>query len=310
MSGDAVCSGVGVLERGVIVGAGSIGERHRTVLIDIGIDIRVVSRRPGVGDYATVGEAVANFDPKYVVIATEAHHHEQALVDLNASNYCGRVLVEKPILAEPGTVSTDCFEWMGVGYNLRFHPAVDALRRAIGTERVLSAQARVGQYLPEWRPQRDYRTTVTAGPSGGVLLELSHELDLLNWLIGPTDVRCGAVASTGTLEIDREDLAIGVLGLPGGGLASFELNCIDRSPTRSLVITTTERTAKLDLLTGRLEVDGATTFSCEVSRNETFASMHRAALHDGRDVCSVSEALIVVEQVQELRHCSAGAGPG
>ncbi len=308
MTGATADTGIGALARAVVVGAGSIGARHRMVLIEVGVDVRVVSRRPGVGDHGTVGEAVATFDPGYVVIATETENHARALADLAASGFSGRVLVEKPILPEPGPVPADRFEWMGIGYNLRFHPGVVALRSAIGVERILSAQARVGQFLPEWRPGRDYRDTVTAGPAGGVLLELSHELDLLNWLAGPTEVRYGAVVHTGTLDIELDDLAVGVLGLPGGGLASFELNCIDRSPTRSLIITTTERTAVLDLISGQLEIDGEVVCQYLVGRNETFAAMHRAALDAGSDVCSVAEAMTVVDQVQELRRGNVGTG--
>jgi predicted dehydrogenase len=248
-----------------------------------------------------VGEAVTSFDPGYVVIATETENHAQALADLAGSGFSGRVLVEKPILPEPGLVPVDGFEWTGIGYNLRFHPGVLALRSAIGSDRVLSAHARVGQFLPEWRPGRDYRDTVTAGPAGGVLLELSHELDLLNWLTGPIDVLYGAAVHTGTLEIERDDLAVGVLGLPGGGLASFELSCIDRLANRSLTMTTTDHTVALDLLTGQLQVDGEVVYQCRIARNETFAAMHKAALTGGQDVCSVAEAMTVVSQVQELR---------
>ncbi len=294
-------AGIGRSTRAVVVGAGSIGARHRRVLADLGLRVRVVSRRSGFGDHGAVGEAVTSFDPGYVVIATETENHARALADLAASGFTGRVLVEKPILPEPGPVPVDGFEWIGIGYNLRFHPGVAALRSAIGMDRVLSAHARVGQYLPEWRPERDYRDTVTAGPAGGVLLELSHELDLLNWLVGPTDVLFGAAVHTGTLEIERDDLAVGVFCLPGGGLASFELNCIDRTPHRSLTMTTTKRTVGLDLLTGQLQVDGEVVYECSVARDESFAAMHRAALKGGQDVCSVAEAMTIVSQVQELR---------
>ena len=40
--------------------------------------------------------------------------------------------------------------------------------------------------------------------------------------------------------------------------------------------------------------------------DETFEAMHRSALGDGRDVCSVAEAVTVVAQIQELRHWRDG----
>src|SRR5205823_6038475 len=52
-----------------------------------------------------------------------------------------------------------------VGYCLRFHPAVAALKQAVRAGRVgrvLSLRAEVGQYLPDWRPGQDHRTGVSA----------------------------------------------------------------------------------------------------------------------------------------------------
>src|SRR5229473_3673854 len=47
-----------------------------------------------------------------------------------------------------------------VGCNLRFHPGLMRIKklleeRAIG--RVIGARVEVGQYLPDWHPQEDYR---------------------------------------------------------------------------------------------------------------------------------------------------------
>ena len=41
-------------------------------------------------------------------------------------------------------------------------------------------------FLPSWRKNIDYQSSVSAKKSlgGGVLLELSHEIDYLIWLIG------------------------------------------------------------------------------------------------------------------------------
>ena len=51
----------------------------------------------------------------------------------------------------------------------------------------------------------------------------------------------------------------------------------------------------------RIEVDGEVVYECFVARDESFAALHRAALKDGQDVCSVAEAMTIVSQVQELR---------
>ncbi|MEC9395217.1 MAG: Gfo/Idh/MocA family oxidoreductase [Actinomycetota bacterium] len=287
--------------RALVLGGGSIGLCHRTVLADLGVDVALVSRRPGVGDYSDEAGAVEGHQPAYVVVATEAHDHRSALERLRQAGYRGRVLVEKPVSHLPGGVEVDGFEWVGVGYNLRFHPAVGALREALSSDRVLSVQARVGQHLSGWRPGRDYRDTVTAGVSGGALLELSHELDLLAWLVGPTEVERGWAVRTGRLDVELDDLAVCVLRLAGGGLASLELNLLDRWPTRRMVVSGDRSTHELDLLAGTLHRDGELVHPGPVERDRTFAAMHRAALSDGAGVCTVAEAVSVVGQVAELR---------
>ncbi len=43
-----------------------------------------------------------------------------------------------------------------------------------------------GSYLPDWRPGNNYKKSVSAKKDlgGGVLLELSHELDYIRWIFG------------------------------------------------------------------------------------------------------------------------------
>ena len=289
------------VERALIIGSGSIGVRHRSVLERLGIDVRTLSRRPGVGDFVDIVKAVDSFVPGYVVVATEPNNHVAAINQLTEAGFTGRILVEKPFAEGAAKDPSDRFEWVGVGYNLRFHPAVLALRAAVSGQRVLSVQGRVGQYLPDWRPGRNYRETVTAGQAGGALPELSHELDLVAWLVGPTTVLRGWTVRSGELDIQREDLALCVLGLPDGGLASLELNCLDRQPTRRLVVATVERTVELDLITGLVTCGDQVLHDRRVERNETFTAMHRAAMSDGQGVCSPSEAITVVRQIEQLR---------
>ncbi len=101
--------------------------------------------------------------------------------------------------------------------------------------------------------------------------------------------------------MEREDLAIGVLGLPGGGLVSIELNCLDRVHNRTFVVTTSDHFFQLDLIAGSLTVDGEVVSSGPVERNDTFSAMHRAVLQRKPDPCSVPEAMAVLKLTETLR---------
>ncbi len=285
----------------LVVGAGSIGVRHRRVLQSIGSSVATVSRRPDAGDHQTVLEALTANAPDYVVIATETERHRESLESLADGGYQGLVLLEKPILDLPGPIPDLPFARTAVGYQLRFHPAVRRLQSALDGARVLSAQIRYGQYLPDWRPHRDYRDTVTAGPGGGVLLELSHELDLIQWLLGPAEVIHGRTSSSGLLTMDREDLAVGLLALPAGGLVGLELNCLDRVQNRTMTVSTDQHFFHLDLITGVLRQDDEPIHHQQVERDEVFAAMHEAVISGAPGPCSVDEAMAVLHLVEDLR---------
>ena len=290
----------------LIVGLGSIGALHRAVLRELGVAVETVSRRAGKGSFRSVAEAVDAVDPDYVVVATETEHHLQSLAELVDTGFSGHVLVEKPYADQLVEPLAHEFQALGVGYNLRFHPSVTVFRSALSGIRVLSAQVRVGSYLPEWRPGQDYRRTSSAGPGGGVLLDLSHELDLVHWLLGPGEVIFGETVRSGTLEINNEDVAVGVIELIEGGPVCIEMNYLDRIPVRTFTATTTNGTIALDLITGCCTVDGLVVSNAPVDRNYTYRQMHSAMLDDDPDICSESEALKVMDWVDSLRGAAKG----
>jgi len=105
------------------------------------------------------------------------------------------------------------------GYNLRFSLTLQKFRASIDEGRVgriLSVRAEVGQYLPSWRPGTDYRESPSAQSrlGGGVLLELSHEMDYLLWLFGPVKGLTAIVRRQGDLEVDVEDTVHMILEFP------------------------------------------------------------------------------------------------
>ena len=94
-----------------------------------------------------------------------------------------------------------------IGYNLRFKASLLEVRKRILSGLigdVLYVRASVGQYLPDWRPNSDYRKNVSAQKTlgGGALLELSHEIDYIYWIFGkPKQVSCRG-AKLSSLEIE------------------------------------------------------------------------------------------------------------
>jgi predicted dehydrogenase len=165
-------------------------------------------------------QAIA-FRPQIAVIANPAPFHLSAAQSLADAGV--HLMVEKPLsIAAEGTQRLiESCRLRGLvlltGYNLRFLPSLQHFRdllkqKVIG--KVLSVRCEVGQYLPSWRPDVDYRQGVSArlDLGGGALLELSHELDYLRWIFGEVHWVQAALSRQSALEVDVEDTVHLVLG--------------------------------------------------------------------------------------------------
>jgi predicted dehydrogenase len=62
----------------LVIGLGSIGQRHAHVLRELGHGVATVSRRSN-GDYQSIAKAIAAGRPGYVVVATETSDHAESL---------------------------------------------------------------------------------------------------------------------------------------------------------------------------------------------------------------------------------------
>lgn len=294
----------------LVVGLGSIGRRHARLLAELGLEVAAVSRR---GDatlrcYVSLETALARENPGYVVIANETTAHQPTLAALAAAGFAGTVLVEKPLFDRPEPLPDNRFAALYVGYNLRFHPLLAELRRQLAAEPAVSAQVYAGQYLPDWRPGRDYRETASASRAagGGVLRDLSHELDYLTWLFGPCRQVAALHGRSGALDIDSDDTAALLLAFERCPVATVQLNYLDRPGAREIVVNTAHRTLRADLVGGSLRVDGEDR-PFPVTRDATYIAQHRSALGNRREtLCSADEGAAVVALIAAAEAAAAG----
>jgi predicted dehydrogenase len=220
-----------LIDRVLIVGFGSIGKRHVRLARKLMPNVQIaVLRHKNCQElqgsdidfcYTNLNDAL-QFQPQAAVIANPATHHLEVALSLAQAGV--HLLIEKPISINSDGVETllktcrSLGTTLMVGYNLRFLPSLQKFRelleeRCVG--QVLSVRAEIGKYLPSWRPGSDYRQTVSAKADlgGGVLLELSHEIDYLRWLFGEVEWVKAVQCKQSKLEIDVEDTAHLVMSL-------------------------------------------------------------------------------------------------
>ncbi|QQR59922.1 MAG: Gfo/Idh/MocA family oxidoreductase [Candidatus Melainabacteria bacterium] len=286
----------------LVIGYGSIGARHAEILKAMGHQVQVYSERnvsfPSV--VQTVEEGLS--DAEYVVIATETHRHLEGLRMLQFSGYKGIVLVEKPLFStlEDSDVKFD-FK-LYVGYNLRFHPAVMKLKSLIAVEQVLSVHCYVGQHLASWRQDRETNSVYSSWKDrgGGVLLDLSHEIDLLQYLFGKTMSVKAMGGRVSDLTVDSADVFGVLLKSEKCSVTTLQLNYLDNLSQRQLIVNTKNNTYLLDLVKNSL-ISRETVEQFDTTRNTTYIEQHRRILHGvGEDVCTYHEGINVLRTVEEV----------
>ncbi len=292
----------------LVIGFGSIGRRHARVLGEIGFEVAVVTSATDTSlpAFRDLRSALDEFAPGYVVIANDTRLHGPTLAVLASHGLYGTTLVEKPMLAGSGEARVLPSGPVFVGYTLRFHPLITRLMEQLDGQALWTFTAYVGQYLPDWRPDRDYRQSYSARrEDGGVVRDLSHELDYAQLLAGRW---CSTIAAGGklsTLDIDSEDAVTVLARCERCELVTVHMNYLDRSVSRWILVNGPFGTLKADLVKGTLAINGDEQ-QVVVERDAMMRQQHLAAM-SGADprACDAATALSTVRWVDAIHQSLA-----
>ena len=213
----------------LLIGSGNIAIRHQSNLRELlpSANISVLTNKERYASEKK--EKLACFDEVYfdrseipigrfdvaLICSPAPSHIDDAIffaeigmhifIEKPLSNNLNRIEELKNIIKTNNMVSM-------VGYPLRFSRSMIAMKDMISADtlgKILSVRSVSFSYLPDWRPGVDYRKTVSANKElgGGVLLEVSHEIDYLCWLFGEPEIINSKIQKISDLEIDVEDTA-------------------------------------------------------------------------------------------------------
>lgn len=294
----------------LIIGYGSIGKRHASIVSqDLACEVAIVSKRK-INEfccYHSVREAFEKQAFTYVIVANSTSEHCTTLEEIQNCGYKGIILVEKPISKSGAQIKGDieCSN-VYVGYNLRFHPIIQQLSNLLANKKIISAQIYCGQYLPTWRPERDYRKSYSSSKQagGGVLRDLSHELDYLQWLFGTWQQVFAYGGHFSSLEIDSDDSYAVLLRTEKVPMITVQVNYLDRICQREIIINTNTDTIKADLVNSTICVNNNEINKVPTMRNESYKNMHESLLNGTRkDVCKWMEGVETMRLIDAIE-CS------
>lgn len=143
-----------------------------------------------------------------------------------------------------------------VGYQMRFHPCLQALEKilksgALGN--IVAVNAEVGEYMPGWHKYEDYRQLYAARKDlgGGAIVSQIHEFDYIQWLFGLPASVYAVGGHLSSLEIDVEDVASITMTCAHDGRyipVHLHQDYLQRPPTRTCKVVGDQGKVVLDFM--------------------------------------------------------------
>jgi predicted dehydrogenase len=231
--------------------------------------------------------------PDAVFVCNPSNLHIQYA--LQAARSGCNVFIEKPLASSSDGVSelkcivADKGLVCHVGYNFRFHPAVQRLKDIIDSGllgNILSATSIIGEYLPAWHPYEDYRQMYASRRElgGGVILSQIHEFDLAYWFFGMPETIYSLGGKLSSLDINVEDVASSLMWI-NGQVGRFPLSIhqdfVRRPAERTFTVVGDRGVVRMDLRANeltRFDESGAIVEKFELpgfQRNQMFTAQAR-----------------------------------
>ncbi|HLD72405.1 MAG TPA: Gfo/Idh/MocA family oxidoreductase [Candidatus Nanoarchaeia archaeon] len=244
----------------VIFGLGSIGKRHARIIQDnFNHEIYAFrSRKDGPKNEFGFPE-IYSFEeldlikPDLALITNPTDSH------LRYAQECAKrgmhLFIEKPLSSTNDGLDQFCDIVkknkvnVYTAYCLRFHPLIQWLKSYLQLHQPFHITINASSYLPRWRKGVNHLEHYSAfrERGGGIILELSHEIDYLYYLLGGVNkiqVNSGKLSD---VSIDAEDYADILLDF-SGVQCNLHLNFFSRLNRREIILNFKEQTVIADLI--------------------------------------------------------------
>jgi predicted dehydrogenase len=207
----------------LVIGLGSIGNRHIQNLVELNFKNIFVFRQKSSENLIINNQKIKVLSSwkdlegmkiyTSIICSPTSMHVDQLIKLINLGSH---VLVEKPLfnnrknLKQLKDVVSKSNKFLSIAYMMRFHPLIIKIKEIIDTNKygkLISFNTKWGEYLPNWHPWEDYRTSYASNKKlgGGVSLTLSHDIDLVIWLVNAKVYKTKHIKNfSSPLEIDVE----------------------------------------------------------------------------------------------------------
>lgn len=258
----------------LIIGAGSIGERHIQILSEYGFKNISVFRRRKSNSFRTINnleievlnswEQIEYRQFQFAIISNPSSMHASTAKKCLEKGM--HILVEKPLSNEVKSlrslqrIAKKEKLLVYVGYMMRFHEHVQKIKEFDEKKiygNIISIESKWSEYLPDWHPWEDYRKSYAASKAlgGGASLTLSHDIDL-SLFISASKIKkhSGQKNYLGNLDINVDGAADILIKFTNGQTANIHLSFHQVKKERYLKVLFEKALIEVDFLDNSLLV--------------------------------------------------------
>ena len=295
----------------LISGYGSIGRRHASILSKLvnKKNITILTNQK-LSNFRTIKtlQSLNKINPHYIVICnpTSDHINKIKFIEENCRNKL--VLVEKPLFSKVDKININKNKYF-VGYNLRFNAIINFLKKKLKSKKIWNVNVFNGSYLPKWRSNIDYRKSSSAKKNlgGGVLLDLSHEIDYVQWLFGKIKIEHCKSRKISNLNIETDDFLNLVCKTKKVPSIQLTLSYFTRNIVRKILIDGNNISIEADLINKHVicyEGSKKKIYNFrDSSRTEEYKNQHLAILKKKNinKLCTFNEGKQLVRLIDQIR---------
>lgn len=223
------------MKKAVIIGFGSIGQRHYKILKNMGFAVDTID----IDEIPRAEQILKNNKYDFGLVCTPNSLHLEhclLLASFGIPFFC-----EKPLYVEK-----DTSKWFAltslvneqnlvnmIGCNLRFEPTIENVKNSLSNS-IRNVTARFGYDLRKWHNDGKHLQSYSANKHmhGGITFDCIHEFDYLYHWFGEIQSMNLVQEKRTDVTVDTEDYVSGEILFKNGTTAFIELDYIEERYTR------------------------------------------------------------------------------
>lgn len=213
------------------------------------------------------------YDVVFITNPTNLHYNSLFSLKDKASFY----FIEKPIFEKldyPWNVLNIHEKNSYIACPMRHMKVYRELKNIVKSNDVFSSRIICSSYLPDWRPNVDYRNNYSAikNLGGGVTLDLIHEMDYMVDLFGMPKKIVNIHGKYSDLEIDSDDLSV-YIAQYNDKLCEVHLDYFGRKLQRTCELYSQKGTYIADFNECVIKLPNGNVIDCKETRSDIYSEM-------------------------------------